>query len=330
MNRFAQALVSVVFAAAVFECRAESPCPGSGVVIQAKVQIEPGAGELTLADLLAPEVCPQLRVLSKQVSLGSTPRAGSVRVLEGSELRRLIDELGVEAESLPNQRNRNKEDTRDKNNNRDKIKDKGKNNVDENESNENSANNNRNNKNNQDKANKNGFPERIEVRLGSNKTCAEIARFVASAASTNGAEVREDSLVCAAAQGIPEDSSLELWKSGWNQRLGRQEFALRCRRPKDCVPFLVWTSEPLTPAKVLRTSPKSVGTAADVENSVMWVVRSGQTAILVWEQAGIRVTVPVVCLESGRAGQWVVVRFQNSSGQLRAEVVSAGRVRVRS
>jgi flagella basal body P-ring formation protein FlgA len=57
-------------------------------------------------------------------------------------------------------------------------------------------------------------------------------------------------------------------------------------------------------------------------------VQRGQTAMLTWEQGGIRVVLPVTCLEAGAAGQFVLVRFQNAPRTVRAEVVGAGEVRV--
>ena len=58
--------------------------------------------------------------------------------------------------------------------------------------------------------------------------------------SGGGRGLKEKDLDCAAARNVPEDASLELVKAKWNAGLQRREFALRCGRPEDCIPFLVW------------------------------------------------------------------------------------------
>ena len=59
------------------------------------------------------------------------------------------------------------------------------------------------------------------------------------------------------------------------------------------------------------------------------LVKPGQTVSLSWEQGGIRVILPVTCLEAGGLGQLVRVRLKNVARTLRAEVMSDGTVQVR-
>jgi flagella basal body P-ring formation protein FlgA len=65
------------------------------------------------------------------------------------------------------------------------------------------------------------------------------------------------------------------------------------------------------------------GAAAEEEAAV----KRGQTATLTWDEAGIRVVLPVICLEAGRIGQSVLVRLENGTRTLRAEVVGTRAVR---
>jgi hypothetical protein len=262
-------------------CRAESAC--AAVAVETKVVAE--RGEFTLADLLRPDACPQLRRMAAHVSLGSVPRAGSQRVFDGRQIRRLFEALPGEGLSAEQ---------------------------------------------------KSGLqiPDRIVVeRSGRVKSCAEIARFLTSAAApeeTAASGVWQKSVDCAAARGIPEDASLELTKTAWHASLSRWEFSLRCARPEDCVPFLVWAPAEKnlslrmasTPGAAAEASPAGAGGSARL-------IKPGQTAMLTWDQAGIRVVLSVTCLDAGALGQTVRVRFKNGAGILRAEVVGAGALRAR-
>jgi hypothetical protein len=291
MKRLAMVLIGGVFVAASLPCLAETVC--SEVAVEASVEAE--QGELTLADLLARGACPQLREAAKQVSLGKVPRPGSVRVLDGRQIRRLLEGLagGSLKETVSLQ-----------------------------------------------------IPERIVVqRAGAAKSCAEIARFVASAAPAQDvasvpSQWRDD-LDCAAARGIPENTPLELTKTAWNEALQRWEFALRCVRPEDCVPFLVWAhGEKTTPAGVANAQSGAVrritilaGSSPQLltkagESGAARLVKPGQAATLTWDQAGIRVVLPVICLDAGGLGQFVRVRLKSAARILRAEVVGEAALRV--
>jgi hypothetical protein len=283
MKRFAMVLLSGMLAAASLRCAAESAC--RQVTVEASV--EAGQGELTLADLLGSGACPQLREAAAQVSLGAVPRAGSVRVLDGRQIRGLLEGIAGEGSSWR-------------------------------------------------KTVSMQVPERIVVRRSqATKSCAEIARFVASAAPSEdraSAPSRwQEDLDCAGARGIPQDTPLELTRTAWNAALSRWEFALRCTRPEDCVPFLVWvhgrkTSRSGTTGR-LAASAESTETFRTGENRAERLVERGQTATLIWDQAGIRVVLPVTCLDAGALGQFVRVRFKNVARILRAEVVGAGTLR---
>jgi hypothetical protein len=138
---------------------------------------------------------------------------------------------------------------------------------------------------------------------------------------------------CAAAPSIPEDTPLELLKTAWSTGLRRWEFAVRCARPEDCVPFLLWLREKQTPTvglpgeAVQRVSFLAARALKAGGTEAKPLVKRGQTATLTWDESGIRVVVPVICLDSGALGEFVRVRLKNAPRILRAEVTGAGTVR---
>ena len=170
------------------------------------------------------------------------------------------------------------------------------------------------------------IPQRSSlIQTGAAKSCTEIARFVLASKLDRANQFGD--FHCAAAHSVPADAELELTKSTWNRALQRWEFALRCARPKDCVPFLVWASaeEDLSALGPGVRAPRLE--AAQVAPSPQ-LVRPGQTATLTWDAEGIRIVVPVTCLDAGTLGQKVRVRIKNAAGVLQAEVVGAGAVRL--
>jgi hypothetical protein len=320
MKLFAMALLSGAFAAASLGCARGEACREVtvesnveiGVEVGAETEIESGEaepGRLTLADLLGRGACPQLRAAAARVQLGAVPRAGSVRVLDGGEVRRRFEKL--ERESLsPGKMGLGKM-------NPEKIS--------------------------LEKTGTMAIPERIVVRRGGpTKSCAEIARYVGGSAAAEEmaalASGWREELDCAGARGIPEEAPLEMGKSGWNAALERWEFALHCARPGDCIPFMVWVpgSKKAIAAMALRQGEARRGASASGEfplglgdgaNGAQRLVKAGQTAILTWDEAGIRVVLPVTCLDAGGLGQFVRVRLKNAARIMRAEVVGQATLR---
>jgi hypothetical protein len=173
------------------------------------------------------------------------------------------------------------------------------------------------------------IPERVVVRrAGVMKTCGEIAGALASSAlwrDGDAVQLRQH-LDCAAAGGVPEEAELELIRANRNEALERWEFSLRCTKPEACVPFMVWAHEEGLHGEgaAQRREP---GLGAQPNRKLL--VKAGQTATLMWEQGGIRVILPVTCLEAGELGQVVRVRLKNVTRTLRAEVMSDGTLQVK-
>jgi hypothetical protein len=178
------------------------------------------------------------------------------------------------------------------------------------------------------------IPGRVLARRAAErKTCVEIESFLAasSASLRLGRERGPGALNCTAARAVPEDARLALTRSRWNAALRRWDFSLRCARAPECVPFLVWArgvagAEGVEPHSSARTLRPPLAPAQGSETAPL--VKRGDTALLTWDHGGIRVVLPVTCLEAGAAGEFVQVRLQNAGRILRAEVVSAAAVRV--
>jgi hypothetical protein len=180
------------------------------------------------------------------------------------------------------------------------------------------------------------LPARILVRrAGAAKSCSEIAGLALRSLSVEDrAGLSPQRFDCAGAHSVPEAAPLELTKTFWNTSLERWEFFLQCSRAEDCAPFLVWAAAPSagknyfsesadTSAPSFRESP---GTSARMTSARMRgeLIKPGQTATLRWDRAGIRIVLPVTCLDGGGIGQTIRVRFKNAAHILQAEVLSDG------
>jgi hypothetical protein len=180
-------------------------------------------------------------------------------------------------------------------------------------------------------------PERITVRrAGGRASCAEIGSEILAAlpAASSGAQTPPaEGFDCASAERVPAGSAVEVTRIGWNPELNSWEVAARCVRPADCVPFLVRVRGGDAPAERARFAPHVRGaqrTRPGAGPVAAAAVRAGQTATLTWDERGIRLLVPVICLEPGGIGENVRVRIRGGGRVLRAVVESAGELRVAS
>ncbi len=299
MARF-RILVSTALLLVPAAAVAEQNCGKVSVVTSAEVT----GRKLVLADLLAPGVCPELRQAASAVELGSAPLPGSVRVLEGGEVRRLLVEtLGALG-------------------------------------------------NGEIEINESEIPQRILVRhAGLTKSCDEIWETVAQqlrAHSSAAAEFaipaalvedpRPRAVDCGAANRVPHGARLELSKIFWDPALRSWEFSLHCADSRDCIPFLV-RLRASSPARLIAQVPNRAAIAVATSRSATprqaiaphtgseLLVRPGQTVTLRWEQEGIRLVLPVTCLDRGALGESVRVRIRSSNRVLRAEVIGPGELR---
>jgi hypothetical protein len=134
-------------------------------------------------------------------------------------------------------------------------------------------------------------------------------------------------LDCGAMPGLAPGISLELTKVFYDRMLHSWEFLVRCAAPADCVPFLVRWSHASGESR--RDGPQlSSSTSHDrVPESQHILLRPGETATLVWDQDGIRVVLPVICLDRGNVGDSIRVRIKSGSRVLRAEIINESLLR---
>lgn len=287
---------------------AEAACHAS---VDARVEVAPG--KFSLADILATDTCPALLRKAAGVPLGSAPLAGSVRVLPGDEVRSLLERLVGNAENGPSGSATMR------------------------------------------------IPERITVRrAGARASCADIGeRILASLAGRPfldkslaesgrppkplGGTVLPRDMDCGATDRILQETSLQLTKAVWDPALGSWKVSTRCVHPGDCVPFLVRVPGPDSKGEMgnsarqngsttaqLALASSSSDQAAPSSAGGKPLVRSGETVTLLWDQDGIRLVIPAVCLDAGGEGQRVRARIATSGRTLPAIVVRAGMLRAAS
>jgi hypothetical protein len=294
---------------------AASPCASvalRSVTVRSVVEVDASAGELSLADLLAPDTCASVLSAARRVRLGGVPLAGSVRIFDADEVRALLNGLFRNANAV---RSESAAATMPE-----RIPDR--------------------------------IPDRIIVRRAGNRSsCAELRERILTSwrpPQKNSAihdDIEEKTVArppsrlamdCAAANFIPPDAPLDLSHTAWNPALDSWEISVRCVHAADCVPFLVRLraddlgTSPAHSAATLAISQHAASPESQMSAGRRPLVRRGQSAILLWDGNGIRVVARVVCLDSGGPGQAVRARFLESGSVVRAIVVQAGELRVAS
>ena len=268
----------VVFCLAASIARSQNSCAAI-----ARIEVESTGADLSLADLLARNSCPELMRSAARIRLGASPLAGSMRVLEGGEVRSLLQQVIL---SLPPSR----------------------------------------------RPAGVHVPERIRVRrAGSRSSCASIEAkiFAEPIAVPNEAD-------CGAADRIADNAALRLTRRHWDPALHSWIYAARCMHGGDCVPFLIRAprlaqdvAPELDSSKSVRLISDSLPSNAAPELNDRYVlVRPGEKTSVLWDEGGIRLTIPAISMDKGSAGDRVRVRLEPSHRIIRAVVVSAGVLRV--
>jgi len=278
--------------------------------------VEVAKGEFSLADLFAPGACPAWLERAARVRLGKTPTGASTRVLAGDRVRELVQTFVVQAPQ-----NRSLDESPDNSASATAIL---------------------------------NIPQRITVRgTDTFASCADIVADIGAderisatldrRSAENGSvapwELPAGSAVaetdCGIAAHIPREASLAILKTVWDGANRTWNISIRCVRPGDCSPFLLRVSGSNLLKMALPARPKTSETAVahpllrPVEVSRVAgeiSVRPGQTVTLIWDQAGIRAVVPVICLDHGGLGQQVRARIPRGGRVVRAIVLSAGRL----
>ena len=255
--------------------------------------VEVAGHEFSLADLLTRDTCPALLRAASRLRLGSAPLVGSVRVLEASEVRLLLRKV---AESIPNGV----------------------------------------------RVTSMVVPERVIVRrAGPRASCADIERWLLSPPPARSGmpepEGSPQELECGVGDRIPQWSALERTRTVWNPTLNTWDVSLRCVHRQDCVPFLVrvrkhdasqeiaLADRPATGEPPIIVSPSPFHAVLNIGGAPL--VRRGQTVRLLWDQYGVRLAVPAICLDPGDEGQKVRARIARGGRIVPAIVVRDGELR---
>jgi hypothetical protein len=283
----------------------QASCPA---VVEANVEV--AMGEFSLADLLAPSTCPELLRAASRVRLGRAPLPGTVRVLDGNEVRIWLRNVTADVDNLGGSANLQVPE-------RVSVRRAGA------------------------RADCADIVGRILASPDAHPVRAEsgmhgVTKLDAGEASTSATN-------CGAAGRILQEARFELTRKVWNPMLGTWDLFARCLKPGDCVPFLVRVPSRDFPAEVVEPagmvpSAISVSPAASVPSAKAPItprpgtalVRPGETVSLLWDQDGIRLVVPAVSLDAGGPGESVRARIARGGRVVHAIVVSAGQLRAAS
>jgi hypothetical protein len=120
------------------------------------------------------------------------------------------------------------------------------------------------------------------------------------------------------------DPELDVVSVRWNGVQQQLEFLLHCRRRADCSKFVVEAPVSEEVGKQFAGTRTDSVSQSNSQFKPPTLIRPGTRAMLTMEGAGMRISVPVICLERGSLRQ--IIRARESGGQrvFSAQVVGAG------
>lgn len=158
----------------------------------------------------------------------------------------------------------------------------------------------------------------------------EVAPSIPKQIAQGGLQSRD--LDCGGVPSLVSGTPLELVKSFYDRTLHSWEFLVRCAHASDCVPFLVRRPQPATKNSMQPDpfAPSQVPSTPRINLRAMRhsLLHPGETVTLVWDQDGIRVVLPAICLDGGNVGESIRVRTANGGRVLHAEIVNESLLRV--
>ena len=114
-------------------------------------------------------------------------------------------------------------------------------------------------------------------------------------------------------------------------RDGKFKALLRCRNNRECLPFYVVihdndTITPAVSANFLSAIQGEFSTKRKPRKRLAEkpLVRGGQRATLIMKNRNLRITLPVICLESGKRGETIRLSSPDRKQKYTGEVVEAG------
>ena len=146
------------------------------------------------------------------------------------------------------------------------------------------------------------------------------ARQVADAMAAAGIDVNASQIELLPGPSTQENASLRV-VSVSDRATGAMKVKLRCLNNQECLPFYVLVHG--GSGMKLRDA-QGRESAAAAASSVQNVVRGGDHATLFLESADSRMSLPVICLQSGVRGQTIQVASPDHRHMFNAEVVATG------
>lgn len=143
-----------------------------------------------------------------------------------------------------------------------------------------------------------GRPERVPIT----------AEQIATALNARGLAATSENveMLCAVSSRFP-DPALEVMTVS---RISPTEakVRMRCRHKNSCLPFLVVLHSSVAETKEKAgTAGGSVTAVSPLVNQSQITIRSGKRVTLLSESGGVRITLPVICLQNGALGQQIRV-----------------------
>lgn len=110
-----------------------------------------------------------------------------------------------------------------------------------------------------------------------------------------------------------------------NMSGGTARVKLRCADNQECIPFYVLVHD--IKGSRSQVKPFVASNERPRFESAQVLVRGGDHAMLILEKADLRISMPVICLQSGIRGQSIRVASTDRKQFYRAEVIAPGRLR---
>ncbi len=146
------------------------------------------------------------------------------------------------------------------------------------------------------------------------------ARQVADAMAVAGIDVNASQIELLPGPSTEANASLRVVSVN-DRATGAMKVKLRCLNNRECLPFyvLVHGGNGMK-LRDARERESAAAAASPVQN----VVRGGDHATLILESADSRMSLPVICLQSGVRGQTIQVASPDHRRHFNAEVVATG------
>ncbi len=265
-------------------------CQSGTPQIELREDVEINQETISLADLLPSDASLALRTASSAIELGSAPQPGSLRVWQAPQLmRKLVGQSALLSQIL--------------------------------------------------------LPATITVRRAGwpipRPAIASAINGFLQQQGWRGSNLPDaHALAWTDAAALVENPALEVTAFEWDPRQPALQLQLRCVKRSDCGSFLVRAAIPYPPPTApprtstpekLSSSPGArpglAGASVSEPATGRALAQPGDSATLILENDGIRISLAVVCLQRGFLRQEIRVRDAAGQRVYRAEVVGAGLLR---